>query len=60
MQDLMEGKKYGTVWCRACGSRRKVNFLKCLKSGWPKCCGVTMTIDNPWEKALLNLQQKKD
>jgi hypothetical protein len=25
----------------------------CLATGWPKCCGVTMTIDSPEERAKL-------
>ena len=37
----------GMVWCRSCGRSEKVNSAECLRSGWPKCCGVTMTIDVP-------------
>lgn len=37
----------GQVWCRECGFTQKVNGAECLRSGWPKCCGYTMTIDAP-------------
>jgi len=42
--------KYGKVWCRTCGKMLLVNSAKCLSSGWPKCCGYTMTIDEPEEE----------
>lgn len=37
----------GQVWCRTCGATRKVDSAECLRSGWPLCCGETMTIDDP-------------
>jgi hypothetical protein len=37
----------GQVWCRSCGSTQKVDSADCLRHGWPKCCGYTMTIDDP-------------
>jgi len=40
----------GLVWCRKCGKEQKVNGSECLHSGWPKCCGYTMTIDSPEER----------
>ena len=40
----------GQVWCRTCGATLKVNPADCLKNGWPKCCGATMTIDAPSER----------
>lgn len=40
----------GMVWCKVCGDTRKVNAAACLQSGWPKCCGYTMTIDSPNER----------
>jgi hypothetical protein len=43
----------GQVWCIACGHTRRVNPSTCLKYGWPKCCGVTMTIDSPDEQRKL-------
>lgn len=43
--------KRGMCWCRKCGrvSHNNANF--CLRNGWPKCCGETMTIDSPEERA---------
>jgi Zn finger protein HypA/HybF involved in hydrogenase expression len=40
----------GQVWCRTCGRTEHVDSAKCLREGWPKCCGHTMTIDAPWEE----------
>ncbi|TMJ18996.1 MAG: hypothetical protein E6G92_04070 [Alphaproteobacteria bacterium] len=40
----------GRVWCRSCGASREVAAAHCLRSGWPRCCGVTMTIDAPGKK----------
>lgn len=41
----------GKVWCRSCGAEQEVDPAGCLRSGWPECCGYTMTIDHPdtWE-----------
>lgn len=39
----------GQVWCRQCGATKHVDPVKCLRHGWPKCCGYTMTIDAPEE-----------
>ena len=41
----------GQVWCRTCGSTRRV--ANGLRHAWPKCCGYTMTIDSPEEQAAL-------
>ena len=41
----------GQVWCRSCGATRRVNSAGALRNGWPKCCGYTMTIDAPDERA---------
>lgn len=35
------------VWCRYCGRSEEVNAAECLRSGWPECCDMTMTIDEP-------------
>jgi hypothetical protein len=43
--------KRGIVWCRECGASQKVNSAQCLTTGWPTCCGYTMTIDSPEETA---------
>jgi hypothetical protein len=40
---LQEGK----VWCRTCKKEQEVDTVHCLKNGWPKCCGLTMSLDKP-------------
>jgi len=40
----------GMVWCKECGRSKKVNSGDCIKKGWPKCCGYTMTINSPEER----------
>ena len=52
--------KRGQVWCRHCGSTTKVNSGYCLSTGWPKCCGYTMTIDSPEEQKHLKEQPHED
>ena len=41
----------GRVWCIECGATQRVDSAQCLRSGWPKCCGYTMTIDSPEDRA---------
>jgi hypothetical protein len=41
--------KRGMVWCRTCGHGQRVNSAEALRSGWPRHCGYTMTIDSPEE-----------
>lgn len=43
----------GRVWCYRCGKTQKVDSANCLAHGWPKCCGETMSIDSPSERAKL-------
>ena len=43
----------GIVWCKRCGRSQKVDSSVCLRSGWPECCGETMTIDSPAERKRL-------
>jgi hypothetical protein len=54
----------GLVWCTRCGRTEKVNAAECLRYGWPKCHGETMTIDSPEESKRLagkvNLQAGKE
>lgn len=45
--------KRGQVWCYDCGHTEKVNSTECLRTGWPMCCGVTMSIDSPKERLTL-------
>lgn len=46
--------KRGKVWCTVCGKVEKVNSSECLREGWPKCCGYTMTLDSPEERKNRN------
>ncbi len=48
--------KRGQVWCTVCGRSQKVDGAECLRSGWPKCHGYTMTIDSPEERASRKAQ----
>lgn len=34
------------VQCPKCDRIRRVSFADCLRSGWPKCHGYTMTLKN--------------
>jgi len=45
-----ERLKRGRVWCVKCGASKEINSALCLRLGWPKCCGQTMTIDSPEER----------
>jgi hypothetical protein len=44
----------GFVHCKSCGRVEKVDSAECLRSGWPECCGYTMTLglagDSPKEE----------
>lgn len=39
--------KRGQVWCKECGHTEKIDSVNCLRNGWPRHCGYTMTIDKP-------------
>jgi hypothetical protein len=43
----------GRVWCHDRGRTVKVDSARCLSSGWPMCCGQTMSLDSPEEHAAL-------
>lgn len=45
--DDVPALKRGMVWCRECGRSERVDSAHCLRTGWPKCCGYTMSIDPP-------------
>lgn len=45
--DDVPALKRGLVWCRTCAREQRVDAADCLRHGWPKCCGHTMTIDPP-------------
>ncbi len=32
------------IKCQSCGAAAEVDFAKCLRSGWPECCGSTMEL----------------
>jgi Zn finger protein HypA/HybF involved in hydrogenase expression len=40
----------GRVWCARCNAYKDVDVARCLRSGWPKCHGATMSIDSPEER----------
>ena len=42
--------KRGLVFCHSCGATRKAGVDN-FRSGWPKCCGQTMSLDTPEERA---------
>jgi hypothetical protein len=42
--------KRNRVWCTICGRMQVVDSRECMRHGWPKCCGYTMTIDSPEER----------
>lgn len=48
--------KRGRVWCTVCGHTERVNGGAAMRTGWPKHCGYTMTIDSPEERAKLQEQ----
>ena len=48
-----EKLRRGRVWCRTCGDTLRVDAAGAMRSGWPKCCGQTMTIDSPEERAAM-------
>jgi len=41
----------GKVWCSHCGKPRTVDPARCLREGWPKCCGGTVSLDTARERA---------
>lgn len=46
----------GLIWCKKCGKRKKVDSATCLRNGWPKCCGYTMSLNPP----ISNMEKKMD
>lgn len=52
----------GRVWCRTCGRTQRLDSANALRTGWPKCCGYTMTIDAPDERtpAPSNVERNRD
>lgn len=50
----------GLTWCVTCGREQEVNAAWRLRNGWPTCCGATMTIDSPEERAELARKKVAD
>ena len=44
--------KRSKVWCHTCGRVESISAVN-FSTGWPKCCGYTMTIDSPEEQKRL-------
>jgi Zn finger protein HypA/HybF involved in hydrogenase expression len=43
------------AWCHTCGAEINMNNTAAtLGVGWPKCCGYTMSIDSPEERAAMD------
>lgn len=59
IQDAIQHPKLarGQVWCRTCGRTERVDSAECMRSGWPKCCGSTMTVDAPAERQKIMPQK---
>lgn len=47
----------GRVWCTKCGRTQKVDLAECFRSGWPECCGYTMTIDSHEKRGVSEVEQ---
>lgn len=58
MAEAVPQLRRGIVWCTACGRSQSVLSAGCLASGWPKCCGYTMTIDSPEERSKFEEEPK--
>ena len=52
--------KRGLVFCHTCGRSEKVNGGDCLRHGRPKCCGHTMSLDSPEERAARSALSQED
>lgn len=42
--------KRGTVWCHECGHTEQIDVGN-FRTGWPTCCGYTMSLDSPEERS---------
>jgi hypothetical protein len=49
----------GKVWCTQCRRVKLVNGAECLRTGWPVCCGQTMTIDSPQKRVALRKRTER-
>ena len=46
MYESMASRMGSVCRCHKCGRKRQVDPAKCLRSGWPECCGSTMAVDS--------------
>lgn len=53
--DCHPSLKRNRVWCTKCGRSQQCDSGKAMRSGWPECCGYTMTIDSPEERKASSL-----
>ena len=44
LADSHPALRRGLVCCSSCSRERRVDSAHCLRSGWPECCGSTMTL----------------
>ena len=44
--------KRGLCFCHTCERTEKISAAN-FRTGWPKCCGYTMSLDSPKERAEL-------
>lgn len=42
--------KRGLVYCDTCERTEQISGAN-FRTGWPKCCGYTMSLDSPQERA---------
>lgn len=42
----------GLCFCHSCGRTVRISAAN-FKTGWPKCCGYTMSLDSPEERERL-------
>ena len=48
--------KRGLCYCHECGRTESISGVN-FSTGWPKCCGYTMSLDSPDERAALRSQE---
>lgn len=44
--------KRGKVFCHQCGNVEAISSAN-FRAGWPNCCGYTMSLDSPEERAAM-------
>ena len=45
--------KRGLVYCTTCSRTEKISAAN-FRTGWPECCGYTMSLDSPEERKALS------